>query len=194
MTATFGFRAISTLGGSNAPVQQTYRVSAAAGNSFAIGDAVAITATGRVKPLAAGSTTTFCGVIQSLERNSGGVPAPLTFNQPTRGPYLAPSQDGFAKVNINPYQVYEAVIDVSVSTGIIGNTVGVSVKVPVSASGRSGMSLRGASLGVVNDLPFKIIGIGPAEIVSGNYETDLPAGRTVQVIPNSIFTKVLSGI
>jgi hypothetical protein len=147
------------------------------------GDPVELRSTGEVALVTASSSGNFIGVIDSVGiQGANGEFAPLTFNQPTRGPFLATSQTGLALVNTDPNQLYIAQLDVTASVGLVGSNIAVSAGVPNTQAGVSGYNLAGASLGKSDGAPFRIVGIAPTELINGY--GDKPAGCGVEVKPN----------
>jgi len=143
---------------------KTFRVSAGDNIAYFIGDAVTLGSTGRLSPLRT-SAEIVTGVIVGLERLSNGKPAPLTFNQPTRGPYLATAQEGFAKIIIGHDQTYVVQIDKNITEADFGAGARVSAGAPNTANGLSGQSLQGAVTTSAADAHFQIIGFAPIEML-----------------------------
>lgn len=159
-----GFSGCRTLNGGSS-IAITVPVSSSTGNRFFIGDAVTMKTTGKAAP--ASSTSNIWGVVQGIfKSNSAGQPAPLTFNLPTPGLFLAPSQAGFVSILTDPYQTFLAPIDVTASAALIGSHAFVSAGTPVSAAGRSGMTLKKATT-TSADGQFQIVGLSPADLVNG---------------------------
>lgn len=182
-TGQFGFMPVHNLGSGGCSNALTMRVGAGANNAFAIGDPVQINA-GKVIPVTAATSANECvGVIVGLKTivsADGNKPKPMTFNQPTRGPYLVSGADGYAMVIVNPDQLYIAQIDVSASIGLIGKNTNVSAGTPNALSGRSTYNLSGAQVSAAASYQFKIVGIAPTELLAG-YGIDLAAGSGVLV-------------
>lgn len=187
-----GFQPVSTLGGGQT-FTQLVRVNAGANNEFFIGDPVYLTS-GKLSPVTA-SSSNYVGIIHAVYGLStdGNKPKPLTFNQPSRGPYLTSAQEGYALVCFDSNQTYIVQIDVSASAGLIGKTINVSAGAPNKAAGISGYNLKGSTLGVSADNPFKIVGLAPTELVNG-YGRDLPAGGAVLVKMNSTVFSQTAGV
>lgn len=162
-TANVGFRACRKLGGGEA-IQKTFAVSASNNEAYFIGDAVTLGASGRVKPLKNATTTAPLGVITSLMKSSGGKPMPITFSQPTTGPFLTSGVAGFAIVNVDLNQTYVAGIDANVTEASFGIGARVSAGAPRTTNGISGQSLS-ATLSTSADTQFQIIGFAPVEMV-----------------------------
>lgn len=168
MTATLqnvaGFVGCRSLNGGT-DVIMTVPVSSSTGNQFFIGDAVKLKTTGKAAP--AGSTGNILGIVQGIfKSNNSGQPAPLTFNLPSIGLYLQSSQAGFVSVNVDPYKTYLALIDVTASAALIGSNAFVSAGAPVTAAGRSGMTLKKAT-STSADGQFQIVGLAPTDLVNG---------------------------
>lgn len=171
-----------------------FKVNNDANNAFAIGDAVFQTANGVISPVSGAVSANYCGVIQALYKtNNANELIPLTFNQPSAGPYLVTGQAGFAQVIIDPEQTFVAQLDVSASAGLIGNTIDVSASPPDAATGISRHNLRGASLGTDSGRMFKVIGIAPSEMLTGRWG-DKPAGTGVEVKLNNTTWNVTTGV
>lgn len=168
MTATLqnvaGFQGCRSLNGGS-DIIITVPVSSSTGNQFFIGDAVKMKTTGKAAP--AGSTGNIWGIVQGIfKSNTAGQPAPLTFNLPSIGLYLQSSQAGFVSINVDPYKTYLASIDVTASAALIGSNAFVSAGTPVTAAGRSGMTLKKAT-STSADGQFQIVGLSPADLVNG---------------------------
>lgn len=176
-----GFVASRTMTGKN-PVLRMFKVKVDATNAYFIGDPVALDANGFAVIATASVTSNFLGVIHSCYGDPGNdfdPPRQLTFNQPTRGPYIVTGASGFALVNIDTEQLYVVQLDVTASSGLIGATVHVSAGTPNTAAGISGFNLRGASIGTGATNPFMIVGIAPGEQITGR--GDKAAGSGVEV-------------
>lgn len=173
MTSTLqqvaGFQGSRSLNG-GCDVLVTKEVTASAGTEYFIGDAVTLKTTGKVDTVSAASTNIF-GVVQGIfKKNSAGEPAPLTFNQPTRGPYLTAGEEGFVSVITDPQKTFLAQIDVTASAALIGANAFVSAGTPTTAAARSGQSLAKATT-TSADGHFQIVGLAPTDLVNG-YATE----------------------
>lgn len=160
-----GFVGARSLNGGN-PVLVTKGVTASAGTTYFIGDPVTLKSTGLVDTVSAASTNIFGIVMGIFKSNSSGQPAPLTFNLPGTGNYLAASQAGFVSVCTDPYQTYLVTIDVTASAALIGANAFVSAGTPVTAAGRSGYSLKKA-VSTSADGQFQIVGLAPTDLING---------------------------
>lgn len=187
-----GFVASNTFG--DKPTLQMFEVEAGATSAYFINDPVSLNSLGKLILVTACVNSNYAGVIESLYSKVNDIdpPRPLTFNQPTRGPYLTTGQSGFAYVNVNPRQIYIAQLDVTASTGLIGQTCHVSAGPPNTAAGISGFNLRGTSLSTSADNAFKIVGLAPNELNSGR--GDKAAGSGVMVIFTSTIWSQAAGV
>ena len=164
-----GFVGCRSLNGGN-DVLVTLPVTASAGTTYFIGDPVVLKTTGKVDTASAASTNIF-GIVQGVfKQNASGQPAPLTFNLPSTGLYLAAGQAGFVSVNVDPYKTYLALIDVTASAALIGSNAFVSAGTPTTAAGRSGYTLKKATT-TSADGQFQIVGLAPTDLVNG-YATE----------------------
>jgi len=172
----------------NRPVLREYSVVPDSNHTYAAGDLVTLDSTGRLIQVTASSTANVLGVIDSVygARNNPLEPRKqLTFNQPTRGPFLTSGQTGVALVNVDPDALYVAEIDVTASIGLAGQTVHVSGSPSVNTrTGRGQLTLRGASLGTGAENPLQIVGISPAQDILG-IGIDNAAGTNVEVKINA---------
>ncbi len=177
-----GFVACRKLGG-GAAIQKTFPVSASSNNAYFLGDAVILNTTGNVAPYK--STGTLVGVITSLYRSSGGKPMPLTFSEPTNGPFLTSGQAGFALVNVDANQTYIAQYGTNFSQAIVGGVAKVSAGAPNTANGLSGQTLAATiSTSVDADAGFQIIGLAPVELLNS---------RTSAAAPDLVECKLATG-
>ena len=171
-----GFVACRKLGGGEA-IQKMYAVSASSNEAYFQNQAVTLGSTGKVKPLKAATTTAPLGVITALYRSSGGKPMPLTFNQPTNGPYLTSGQAGFVQVNVDLNQTYIAQFGGTVDESIFGGAVKVSGVGGNTGNGTSNQTLTG-TITTSTDSQFQIIGFAPVELL--NTRTSVAAQGLVE--------------
>lgn len=176
-----GFVEARKLGGS-APILKTFEVSAATNEAFFIGDAVTLQASGKLDVLKTASTTRPTGVITSLFKKSNNKPFPLTFSQPTNGPYLTSGQEGYALVNCDPAQTYIVEYGGAFTTAIVGAGVKVSAGAPDTNSGLSGQTV--GTLTTSADAQFQIIGPAPIEELDG-IPTSVASPALIEVIINN---------
>lgn len=159
-----GFVPCRHLGGGQA-ILKTFRVSASTNQAYFPGDAVTLTANGRAKLLTTEGQAVLGVVLSCYKVDGKGNPAPLTFNQPGAGPYLASAQAGFVKVNTSPQQTYIGMIDTNITETSFGAGCLVSAGAPNTAAGLSGQSLQG-TVTTSADNHFQIIGFAPVELNS----------------------------
>ena len=171
-----GFIACRKLGGGEA-IQKMYAVSASSNEAYFQNMAVTLGATGKVKPLKNATTAAPLGVVTALYRSSGGKPMPLTFNQPTNGPYLVSAQVGFAMVNVDLNQTYVAQFGGTVDESIFGAATKVSAGANNTGNGTSGQTLSG-TVSTSTDAQFQIIGFAPVELL--NTRTSVAAQGLVE--------------
>jgi hypothetical protein len=179
-TANVGFRACRKLGGGQA-IQKTFAVSASNNEAYFIGDAVIMSATGKVRTLKNASTAAPLGVITSLMGSSGGRPIPLRFSLPTNGPFLTSGTAGFAVVNVDLNQTYVTGIDANVTEASFGIGAKVSAGAPRTQNGISGQSLN-STLTTSADGQFQIIGFAPVEMVGTRTSAASPVFVEVKML------------
>jgi len=176
-----GFVPCRTLDGGKA-ILKTFRVSAGDNIAYFQGDAVTLGSTGRLKPIrTTGAAVYNAGAIVALQKVSNGKPAPLTFNSPTRGPYLATAEEGYATVILNPLQTYVVQIDANITEASFGAGAKVSAGAPNTANGLSGHVLSGVTTSAA-DAHFQIIGFAPLELLGTRTSAASPV--LVEVIPS----------
>lgn len=189
-----GFQGCRSLNGGS-DITITVPVSSSTGNQFFIGDAVRLKTSGKAAP--ASSTSNILGIVQGIfKSNNAGQPAPLTFNLPSIGLYLQSSQAGFVSVVVDPNKTFLASIDVTASAGLIGSNAFVSAGTPVTAAGRSGMTLKKAT-STSADGQFMIVGLSPADLVNGyalEYGNSSGKGVVEVKINNAAFGTNIAGI
>lgn len=153
-----GFVPLRKLGGGPA-ITKLFPVSAATNDAYFLGDAVIAGASGKVRTLKNASTARPLGVIVGLLDSNK---KPLTFSQPTRGPFLATAAAGYALVNCDPNQTYVAQIDVAITDASRFAAAKVSAGAPSTATGLSGQVLSG-TIGTSADSQFIILGLAPEQ-------------------------------
>lgn len=132
--------------------------------SIAIGDAVRLNPSGEgVIPLSGDATpvTPVLGVAVALYDSNN---KPLTFSQPTRGPYLPALTGGFVDVCDDPEVTFIVQADASVDQNDIGKFVSVTAAVDVlnTAAGTSKMQVKMSTVDT-SVRQFQILGIAPNE-------------------------------
>lgn len=192
-----GFMPVKSLGGKKTVLLQL-EVEATANTAYFVNDPVALKAgTGKVvAPIGASTSADMAGVIVGLfaKVNNVDPPRPLTFNQPTGGCYLTTGQSGYALVNVDAEQLYMVQIDTSASVGLIGKTASASAGTGNTRTGISGYCLKGSTVGTAADRPFKIVGLGSNELLTG-YATDKGTNAAVLVKMNTnIFSPGTAGL
>ena len=90
---------------------------------------------------------------------------PLTFNQPTRGPYIQTSTDGYVGVYIDPTIIYNVQVDGTVSRANVGSYIGVTAGFGNTAAGYSTIQVQSSAVAVTAIGHFlQIIGLSPDEL------------------------------
>jgi len=99
------------------------------------------------------------GIVRAVHDNND---KPLTFSQPSKGPYLDASTAGWVYVNEDPHQTYLVNTDATVVSTLIGQFVDATADSPGSAAGTSGFEIEVATgtNTAANTVPFQVIGIG----------------------------------
>lgn len=136
----------------------------ATAQAIAIGDAVRLNPSGEgIIPLSADATpvTPVIGIVGALYDSNN---KPLTFSQPTRGPYLPALTGGFADVFDDPEITFIVQADASVDQNDIGKFVSVTAAVNVlnTAAGTSRMQVKMSTVDT-SVRQFQILGIAPNE-------------------------------
>lgn len=186
-----GFHLTKTRGGTQ--VIQTLPVVATANNAYYIGDTVQMEqkgATGKAERVTA-SSATLAGVIVAAYKNVGGLKRPLTFSQPTNGPYLTSGQAGFIEVVTDPRAIFIGAIDTSASAGLTGKYVTVTAGAPNQNSGLSGYGIKAASATAANtsSRQFQIVGVSDFETALYGRGVDVPAdGGVLLRLANPFFS------
>lgn len=130
----------------------------------------------RLTAATAGGPKPVLGVVRNLYDSNG---KPLTFSQPTRGPYLQASTIGYADVYDEPKVTYIVQCDGSATEADIGVNVDVTAGVGNTAAG---LSTYGVILATATTTwPFKVIGVSPFEETIGATGANLD----VEVIVNT---------
>lgn len=142
-----------------------YPVNASAATGLFMGDPCYLSA-GYVKPITTDDLNQkILGVIKACYASNQ---KPLTFSQPTRGPFLQASTAGWVDVYDDPGIVYRVQADATASQADVGKTVDVTASGGGNtATGYSRMEIdistaSAASEGSLN--PFQIVGVAPNEL------------------------------
>lgn len=136
---------------------RTYPVTLSTNQPLAINAAVAM-ANGTCVPVTAGQSPALAGlgVVVGLLDSNG---KPLTFSQPTRGPYLTSGASGFAIVLVDPNMTYRVRYEGSAGNDIVGNLVQVTADNSVVVqTGISQQAIEANSSADTSAL-FKIVGL-----------------------------------
>lgn len=137
---------------------------AASAQAIAIGDAVRLNPNGEgIIALSADATpvTPVIGVAVALYDSNN---KPLTFSQPTRGPFLPANTGGFADVVDDQNVTFVVQADATVTQNDIGKFVSVTAAVNVlnTAAGTSKMQVKMSTVDT-SVRQFQILGIAPNE-------------------------------
>lgn len=123
---------------------RTYTVNLSNNQQLGIGDPVSLAA-GLVVPATAGNNPDLAGfgvVVGVLDSNG----KPLTFSQPTKGPYLTSGQAGQALVLSDANMTFRANYTGSAGNNVVGQLVEVTgMNIPVSATGISQAAVAAAA-------------------------------------------------
>ena len=172
--------------------------------AIAIGDAVRFNPNGDGIIALSGDATPIVPVLGAVVALYDTNNKPLTFSQPTRGPYLPASTGGFADVVDDPGVTFIVQCDGTVQPNHIGRFVSVTAAVNVlnTAAGTSQMQVE---IGTVDTSvrQFQIIGIAPNEEaglgsilnrgafdVGGGVNTDVEVRIATHTFGGSIGTSV----
>jgi len=160
--APFGFQAIRNLAGGQ-PRARVYRVTATGNQTgIAVGDPVELNGAGLgIARLSAASIVTrrCLGVISELYNDSG---RPLTFSQPTNGPFLPAAVAGWATVYDSQATTFIIQCDASAAETMVGKYVSLTGNAINTAAGTSQMMVKVASADT-SVKAFQVIGISPTE-------------------------------
>ncbi len=145
---------------------RTYPVTLNANQQLGIGDAVTL-ADGIVVPVTAGQNPTSPGfgvVVGVLDTNG----KPLTFNQPTRGPYLTSGASGQAIIAEDVNLTFNVRYEGSAGNDVVGSLVEVTAGAPqvTNLTGISTMRVQAAT-SADTSLLFKVLALGTDPITGG---------------------------
>ena len=160
-----GFEPAQSLGGGQFFQTRRYKVSADNGAAIFPGDLVMLGPQGGVQgwtdASAIGAMDPALGVVKALYDTNG---KPLTFSQPTNGPFLDASTEGYAEVYDNPDAVFVANASASFATSNLGHFAALTVGVDNSAAGISGQGVTlGTTASSVGGHPFMVMGLAEAD-------------------------------
>lgn len=123
---------------------RTYQVNLSTNQQLGMNDPVALI-NGVISPVTAGNNPLRAGfgaVVGLLDANG----KPLTFSQPTKGPYLTSGQAGQAIVLSDPNMTFRANYTGSAGNNVVGQLVEVTgMNIPVSATGFSQAAIVAAA-------------------------------------------------
>lgn len=162
----------------------TFKVVATANNAYYNNDPVKLESnTGFADSRVTASAPLLGVVIASYKDNGDGNKRPLTFSQPTNGPYLTSGQAGFVDVITDPRVRYITAIDTSASAGLIGKFFAVTAGAPNQRSGQSGFCLKASSATAANtsSRQFQVVEISDFERAIYGRNSDIPADGGVVV-------------
>jgi len=145
---------------------RTYPVTLSTNQPLAIGAAVAMN-NGTVVPVTAGQNPASPGlgvVVGVLDSNG----KPLTFSQPTRGPYLTSGATGFAIVLHDPNMTYRVRFEGSAGNDVVGNLVQVTADNSVNVSTGISQQAIKANSSADNSALFRVIGKYPDSLTGQN--------------------------
>ena len=160
-----GFVPLRSLGGPVSFTTRRYRVSSGNTTSIFPGDAVRLLADGQVRRVRTSAATVaelgVLGVVRNVLNSNG---RPLTFSQPTNGPFLNASTAGYVDVYDDPDIVYQVNGTTSASAAYMGRFCRVTAATYNSAAGISGLRIETADVtSSAVGHQFQIIGIAPSE-------------------------------
>lgn len=184
-----GFVPCRKLGGGPA-ITKKFPVSASTNEAYFLGDAVIPSTTGAVRPLKNGTplATRPLGVIVGFEDQNG---KPLTFNAPTRGPYLASAQAGYALINCDPQQTYVAELGGNANNASVFAGYKVSAGAPSTLTGLSGQGLDGTAI-TTADAQFRVLGLAPEQYIT-NPRSSAAASAASALVECMIVNPALGG-
>lgn len=177
-----GFEASHAFHGGGSHRTRRYRVSADNAQAIFKGDLVSLNTAGGLTSWqlsdasALSAMDPVLGVVKALYDTNG---KPLTFSQPTKGPYLDASTGGYADVYDDPEEIFIANASASASGEMIGKFAPVAFGANNSAAGISGW---GVDLTVVasavGNTPLMVVGVAefdgfPDQIAGGATNNDV---------------------
>lgn len=184
-----GFTPLRKLGG-GAAITKTFPVSAAANDAYFLGDPVIGKTSGKVGLLKNGTplATRPLGVIVGfLDQNN----KPLTFSLPSKGPFLATAVPGYALINCDPNQTYEAEFGGNYTDAVVFAGCKVSAGSPNTTTGLSGYGLDATAI-TTSDAQFRVLGLAPSQLVS-NPRSSAAASAASALVEVMMVNPVLGG-
>lgn len=144
---------------------RTFTVNLSVNQQLGIGDPVGLAA-GLVVPATAGNNPDLPGfgaVVGLLDANG----KPLTFSQPTKGPYLTSGQAGMAIIQADPNMTFRANYTGSAGNDVVGDLVEVTgMNIPVSGTGISQAAICAAA-SASTTLNFRVQSLFPQPFGAG---------------------------
>lgn len=154
-----GFVPARLQGGGSTFRTKLYPTSAGQADLY-IGDPVCLVL-GKAKRWTTAQAANFLGVVESVYDSNR---KPLTFTQPTRGPYLLGANAGFVNVFDDPDQTYTVECEVSAGPSAGGQWAEVKVTAGVTATGISRTTIIGVTAADGGTMTFRAIGVSPDEL------------------------------
>jgi hypothetical protein len=164
-----GFQAMMSLHGDYEPHTHRYKVSADNAAAIFPGDPVVQNAQGGVQSWRTADASALSaqrgllGVVKAVYDSNG---KPLTHSQPTKGPFLDASTEGWVDVIIDPDVLYAVNASASASREMLGQYAPMAVGTDNSAAGISGIGIDLANVvaTAAGAEVFQIIDVSPGEL------------------------------
>lgn len=183
-----GFKAVRHLNGHNTFRTQTFTVDDNNPKPIFQGHAVALSS-GKVVEHTSTGAGPILGVVKACYTSTKN--RPLTFNQPTTGPYIPASTRGFVDVYIDPDIVYEVVAD----SGMANDDIGQLGEITATGSGNPSTGISRMAMDTstfaaqssanVQTLPFRVLGLARVEEAPVGSGFGQDANTKVEVIVNN---------
>ena len=158
-----------------------YRVSANNTSVIMRNDLVILDGNGDIQKVRSLSTAASPAPIGVVAYCLGADRRPLTFNQPTRGPYITVSTDGYVGVYVDPDIIYNVQCDGTASRANVGQYIGVTAGVGNTAAGYSNTQVRFADVTATAVGHYlQVIGLSPDELAD-NYQGGAAGVRNLEV-------------
>ena len=158
-----------------------YRVSANNNSVIMRGDLVVLDGGGDVQKVRSLSTAVSPAPIGVVAYCLGAERRPLTFNQPTRGPYIQTSTDGYVGIYVDPDIIYNVQCDGTASRANVGQYIGVTAGIGNTAAGYSNTQVRFADVTATAVGHYlQVIGLSPDELAD-SYEGGAAGVRNLEV-------------
>jgi len=145
------------------------------------GDLVQLDANGDVQKVASLTTALSRAPIGVVAYCMGAERRPFIHNQPTRGPFILTSTDGYVGVYVDPNIIYNVQCDATASRANVGQYIGVTAGAGNTAAGYSTTQIRFADVTATAVGHFlQIIGLSPDELAD-SYEGGAIGVRNLEV-------------